>query len=137
MRDSPKNIISGEILPLMKKNGFLHVSACDLKLNYDGEKNEYVTAVCYNDKFINPKAQILVDKSGAILCHNASLASVFSLNKLMLGHMGVKKIEELVDFNMSKIKRSTLKTPIETSLVIKKSFLESKIQPNPNRPESH
>lgn len=121
---SPKKLMTGKILPFLKKNGFLVVNVCDIKFNSDNDKQKYLTVVCHQDKFVRPKAQILIDEKGNILAHNSSVSTVFGAKKLILNDMKIDNIQNLINIKMKDLKRIMAKKTLYVNSLLDKKYLE-------------
>lgn len=115
---NPKKILKGKILPFLKKNGFLMVNVCDIKLSKDTDNQKYLTVICHQDKFIQPKAHILIDEKGSILTHNSSVCSVLNTKNIFLSEMKIKNIQQLIDIKVKDLKKISSQKNLKINSVL-------------------
>lgn len=124
---STKKSLSGFLIPLKKQNGFLSLNTCSLKLTIGTEKHRYLVVVCHEEKFVKPKAELIVDDSGQIIAHNSSLVTIFGMDKHRLKDEGILKIDKLVDMKIEHLEKYSGKPEYEVhSLLCKDQIQKSK-----------
>ena len=105
LQREPEGVLIGQPMIFKKRNNLIFSCICNLKHDIDLDHNEFITVFCYIEKCTQPKAEILVKKTGTILGNNGSTCSILQLDEVNLSEEGkVSDIRQVLNTSSAAIK---------------------------------